>query len=126
MRFLKILILTTEPFEMRSVPLRCSGSTGCNSGMRRARLNSGVGAKLMVFEASQFPKLDKVTVFCPGLRDPNVLLEGLAKQNNETQCFVRWANKFQRGKNEKGEVKMTLQVMDKRKELKPLEFLKNL
>ena len=87
---------SSEPFEMRSVPLRCSGSTGCNSGMRRARLNSGVGAKLMVFEASQFPKLDKVTVFCPGLRDPNVLLEGLAKQNNETQCFVRWANKFQR------------------------------
>ena len=39
------------------------------------------GAKLMVMEARQVPKLERISVFCPVARDPKVVLERLARQN---------------------------------------------
>ena len=75
------------------------------------RLKPWDGAKLVVMKASRLPKMEKMRVFCPGPRDPKVLLERLARQN-ETLSVSRWKlTSSKEVKTNKGEVETALQVV---------------
>ena len=66
------------------------------------------GAKLMMMEARQLPKLERITVSCPGAQDPKVVSEWLAKQN-KTLNVSRWKlTSFKEIITEKGEVETSL------------------
>ena len=88
-----------------------------------SRLEPWDGAKCMVMEASRLPKMEKMTVFCPGSRDPKVVLERLARQN-ETLNVSSWKlTSSKEVKTSKGEVETALQVMVESTEFKALEAL---
>ena len=67
-----------------------------------SKLEPSAGAKLTVFEPSRLPKLEKMTVFCPGSRDPNVVLERLAKQIEPLNVSSWKLNSFREVKTNKG------------------------
>ena len=59
------------------------------AGLREAVCRLEPWAKFMVMESSRIPKMEKMTEFCPGSRDPKVVLERLARQN-ETLNVSSW------------------------------------
>ena len=62
-----------------------------------SRLKPWAGAKLLVMESSRLPKMEKMTVFCPGSRDPKVVLERLARKNETLSVSLLEINQFKRG-----------------------------
>ena len=77
----------------------------------------------MVMEASRLPKMEKMTVFCPASRDPEVLLERLARQNETLSISSYKLTSYKEVKANKGDVETTLQVMVEATEFKALEAL---
>ena len=67
--------------------------------------------------------MEIMTVFCPGSRDPKVVLERLDRQN-ETLNVSRWKlTSSKEVKTDKGEVETALQVLVEETEFKAPEAL---
>ena len=66
------------------------------------------GAELIVMETLQLPKLERIMVFSPGARDPKVVLERSASQD-ETFNVLSWKlTSYKEVKTKKGEVETKL------------------
>ena len=87
-----------------------------------SRIEHRVGAKLMVMEASRFPNMEKMTVFCLGSRDPKLVLKWLARQNETLSVSSCKLTSSKEVKANKGEVE-TITVMVEATEFKALEAL---
>ena len=80
-------------------------------------------AKLTVLEASKLPKLERMTVFCPGSRDPNLVRERLAKQNGTLNVSGWKLTSSKEVKTKKGETETALYFMVEATEFVALEAL---
>ena len=78
----------------------------------------------MMLEASQFPKLERIMIFSPGARNPKVILEWFAKQNESLNVSSWKLTSSKEVKTKNGEVETSLQIMVEATELKDLEALK--
>ena len=87
------------------------------------RLEPRADSKLMVMESNRLPKIEKMTVFCPGSRDPTVVLERLARQN-ETFNVPSWKlTSSKEVETNEGKAETALQIMAEATEFKALEAL---
>ena len=75
----------------------------------------------MMLEASQFPKLERIMIFSPGARNPKVILEWFAKQNESLNVSSWKLTSSKEVKTKNGEVETSLQIMVEATELKAME-----
>ena len=87
----------------------------------------------MMMEARQLLKLERIIAFCPGARDPKVLLERLQPWswpiktiNDQLNISIRKVTRSEKVKTKKGEMEASFQILVKATEPKALEALEYL